>query len=109
MKRWHVRLAVYSLLTAVSVGVSWYFYWDATRTIEPQVNYASTPPDGVNNLDRFMARNPAALVTIEIAGEPAIKRTIYGRLSRERPPVVLRLLTPDDIRATTQPTRLFND
>lgn len=65
--------------------------------------------DGVNQLDRFMARNPGATMTIEIAGEPAIKRTVYGRLSRERPPVVLRLLTPADIRATTQPTQLFKD
>jgi len=50
MKRWHVRIAVYSLLTAVTVGVSWYFYWDATRIKEPHVIYASTPPDGVNKM-----------------------------------------------------------
>ncbi|MFN0018877.1 MAG: SAM-dependent methyltransferase [Pirellulaceae bacterium] len=50
MKPWRKRIAVYSLLTAVIVGISWYFYWDATRTKEPQVIYVSTPPDAVERM-----------------------------------------------------------
>ena len=49
MKRWRMRIGVYTLL-AVAVGVSWYFYWDALRTKEPQVIYVSTPPDAVDKM-----------------------------------------------------------
>src|SRR6266581_4530625 len=50
MRLGRTRIAVYSLLTAVAVGVCWYFYWDATRTKEPQVIYVSTPPDAVDKM-----------------------------------------------------------
>jgi len=50
MKPWRKRIAVYSLLAAALVGISWYFYWDATRTKEPQVIYVSTPPDAVERM-----------------------------------------------------------
>jgi hypothetical protein len=62
--------------------------------------------DGINKLDGFMARNPGATITIEIAGEPPIRRTIYGRLSRTpgRGPVTLRLLSTEEIRAMTRPS-----
>lgn len=50
MRLWRTRIAVYSLLAAVAVGASWYFYWDATRTKEPQVIYVSTPPDAVEKM-----------------------------------------------------------
>ena len=50
MRLWHARIAVYSLVTAVIAGISWYCYWDATRTKEPQVIYVSTPPDAVDKM-----------------------------------------------------------
>jgi hypothetical protein len=60
-------------------------------------------PEGVDKLDRFMARNPGATMTIEIAGEPAIKRVVYGRLSRTMTPVNVRFLSSEQIKAATQP------
>jgi len=50
MKSWRTRIAAYSLLAAVVGGISWYVYWDATRTKEPQVIFASTPPDAVDKM-----------------------------------------------------------
>ena len=50
MKLWRARIAMYSLLVAGLVGISWYSYWDATRTKEPQVIFASTPPDAVQKM-----------------------------------------------------------
>lgn len=50
MRRWRTRIAVYSLLATVAAVISWYVYWDATRTKEPQVIFASTPPDAVDKM-----------------------------------------------------------
>jgi hypothetical protein len=68
--------------------------------------------EGVNKLDRFMARNPGAEMTIEITGEPPIKRKVYGRLSR-RPEsgspgggaVGFHLPSLADAKAATQPAQ----
>jgi hypothetical protein len=64
---------------------------------------------GVQKLDRFMARNPGAEMTIEITGEPPIKRTVYGRLSRRLPmghaggAVRFGIFSQAQIKAATQP------
>jgi hypothetical protein len=67
-------------------------------------------PEGVTKLDRFMARNPGATMTIEITGEPPIKRTVYGRLSRQvgvgeggGGAVIFNLPSLESIKASTQP------
>jgi hypothetical protein len=65
--------------------------------------------EGVDKLDRFMARNPGAEMTIEITGEPPIKRKVYGRLSRQPrnnfPSGAIYFLLPSlaDAKAATQP------
>jgi hypothetical protein len=43
---------------------------------------ATLGPEGIDKLDRFMARNPGAMMTIEITGEPPIRRAVYGRVWR---------------------------
>jgi hypothetical protein len=66
---------------------------------------------GLNKLDAFMARNPGAAMTIEITGEPPIKRQVYGRLSRDnlhgfgQGAVRVVLPTLADLKATTQPAQ----
>ena len=50
MKPLQKRIAIYLLLAGVVGGPFWYFYWDATRTKEPQVVYVSTPPDAVERM-----------------------------------------------------------
>jgi hypothetical protein len=65
--------------------------------------------EGVDKLDRFMARNPGAEMTIEITGEPPIKRKVYGRLLRQPrdnfPGGAVYFLLPSlaDAKAATQP------
>jgi hypothetical protein len=67
-------------------------------------------PAGIGELDRFMARNPGAEMTIEITGEPPIKRKVYGRLARQPHAVfdnnkVVHFILPSlaEVKASTQP------
>ncbi len=48
--------------------------------------------EGIEKLDRFMARHPGASVKIEIAGEPPIQRKVFGRLSRQIGVAPVRLI-----------------
>jgi tRNA A58 N-methylase Trm61 len=41
---------VYALLAVAVGGPLWYLYWDASRTKEPQVIFATTPPDAVEKM-----------------------------------------------------------
>ena len=47
----------------------------------PVDKYAALPEAAFDTLDRFMARHRGETVTIEIEGEPPIRREVYGRLS----------------------------
>jgi hypothetical protein len=62
--------------------------------------------EGIDKLDKFMARNPGAEMTIEITGEPPIKRKVYGRLTRNpsETPVSFKLPSRADAKAATQPS-----
>ena len=67
--------------------------------------------EGVGKLDRFMARNPGAEMTIEMTGEPPVKRKVYGRLARQAHSVVgdhsvhFALPSLADVKASTQPVK----
>ena len=49
-RRWKTRIVVYGLLLTGLLGTFAYLYWDATRTKEPQVIFATTPPDAVEKM-----------------------------------------------------------
>jgi SAM-dependent methyltransferase len=49
-RRWRLRVVVYPLLAAVLAAAAWYIYRDSARTREPQVVYATTPPDAVEKM-----------------------------------------------------------
>jgi hypothetical protein len=67
--------------------------------------------EGVGKLDRFMARNPGAEMTIEMTGEPPVKRKVYGRLARQPHSVFgdhsVHFVLPSlaDVKASTQPVK----
>jgi hypothetical protein len=66
---------------------------------------------GIDKLDRFLARHPGETMTIQITGEPALKRQAFGRMARGPfigaygSPVYFLLMSEASIKANTQPTQ----